>query len=131
MVVHPERPETVTTGWGWTIFAAFLILMSSAVTGTWGLVAILTDDYWGGDEVVAGHAALWGWLWIGFAVVQATVAIGVLLRNAFAVMFGIFLAAVNVISQAVGFDNYPIWSGIALALDALIIWALLAHGFDT
>ena len=130
MIVHPERRAEVSTGWGWTIFASLMMLLSSGVTGAWGVVAILSHDYWGGDQVVAGHEALWGWLWIGFATFQAAVALGVLVRNAFAVVLGILLAITNVISQVIGFDNYPIWSAVALALNALIIWALVAHGFD-
>lgn len=131
MIVHPEHPASVTTGWGWTIFASLLMLTGSAVTGAWGLVAILTDDYWGGDEVVAGHAALWGWVWIGFAVIQATVALGVLARNGFATIVGIGLAVISLLSLIVSFDNYPIWSAVVLVVDGLILWALIAHGFDT
>jgi hypothetical protein len=131
MIVHPEHPESVTTGWGWTIFASLMMLASATVNGIWGLAAILDDDYWGGDEVVAGHEALWGWVWIGFATFLAAVALGVLIRNSFAVLVAIGLTVLSVIAQAVTFDNYPIWSGVVLALDALILWALIRHGFDT
>jgi hypothetical protein len=131
MIVHPEHPESITTGWGWTIFASLMMLLSSLVNGIWGLVSILDDGYWGGDQVVAGHEALWGWLWIGFATVQGMVAFGVLFRNGFAVLLGIVLTVISVISQAITFDNYPIWSSIVLVLDALVLWALIRHGFDT
>ncbi len=130
MTVHPEHPTSLSTGVGWTIFAAAMMFISAAVNGVWGLVAILSDDYWGGDQLVSGHAALWGWLWIGFATFQAAVAVGVLVRNAFAVFVGIGLTIVSVIAQAIAFDNYPIWTAAVLILDALVLWALIRHGFD-
>jgi len=131
IIVHPEHREHVTTGWGWTIFASLFMLTGAAVTATWGIVSILDDAYWGGDQVVAGHNALLGWVWIGFATIQATVALGVLIRNGFAVIVAIGLTVVSVLAQAIGFDNYPVWSGVTLALDALVLWALIRHGFDT
>ena len=130
MIVHPEHPATTSTGWGWTIFASFMMLANATVIGVWGLVSILDDAYWGGDQVVAGHNALAGWVWIGFATFLATVALGVLIRNAFAVIVAIGLTLLSVLAQAVAFDNYPIWSAVVLALDALVLWALIRHGFE-
>ena len=130
MIVRPEHPATTSTGWGWTIFASVAMLASAAITAAWGVVSILDDAYWGGDQVVAGHNALLGWVWIGLATFQATVALGVLIRNAFAVLVGIGVTIISVLSQVIGFDNYPGWSAAVLVVDALVLWALIRHGFE-
>ena len=53
-----------------------------------------------------------------------------LIRNGFAVLVGIGVTIVSMLSQVIGFDNYPGWSAAVLVVDALVLWALVRHGFE-
>jgi hypothetical protein len=41
------------------------------------------------------------------------------------------LAALNAIAQLAFLSAYPIWATILIALDVLVIWALVVHGDET
>jgi hypothetical protein len=43
-------------------------------------------------------------------------------------MAGVVLVALNALGQLAFLSAYPIWSVIIIALDVIIIWALVVHG---
>ena len=124
-----DRP---TTGWvGWIMFAAIFMMIVGALNAIQGLAALFRDEaYWVtlGGAVVTFDVTTWGWIHLIFGILL--VGIGVLLMkgSTFARVIGIILVALNLIAQFSWTTLYPFWSLIAIAVDVLIIYALVVHG---
>jgi len=124
----PTVPAPRPAHTGWTVFAGLALLPVALLNLVWGFFEIANDYYFSGDTVTAGYHSLWGWLYILAGVALLLIAPLVFMRNP----VGLFLAAVAVVLNAVthvlGFGNRPVWSIVALALDALVLYALVTYG---
>jgi hypothetical protein len=94
------------------------------------LAAIIKSGYYviPPDYYVSVNATGWGWthLILGAVVVLAGFA---LFRGAmWARILGIFIAGVSMIVNFAFIPIYPFWALTVIAIDALVIWALAAHG---
>ena len=124
-----DRPST---GWvGWIMFAAIFMMITGALNAIQGLAALFRDEaYWVtlGGAVVTFDVTTWGWIHLISGILL--VGIGVLLMkgSTFARVIGIILVALNLIAQFSWTTLYPFWSLIAIAVDVLIIYALVVHG---
>jgi hypothetical protein len=105
-----------------------MLLPVALLNLAWGFFEIANDYYFTGDTLEAGSHSLWGWLYILIGVVLLLIMPLVFMRNP----AGLFLASVAVVLNAVthvlGFGNRPVWSIVALALDALVLYALVTYG---
>jgi len=121
-----------STGWvGWIMFAAIFMMITGALNAIQGLAALFRDEaYWVtlGGAVVTFDVTTWGWIHLISGILL--VGIGVLLMkgSTFARVIGIILVALNLIAQFSWATLYPFWSLIAIAVDVLIIYALVVHG---
>ncbi|GAA1208997.1 hypothetical protein LY12_001261 [Prauserella alba] len=124
--LHDMRPAQ---GTGWVTFASIMLVLVGLFNVLFGLVALFEQDYY-----VVGDAGLlvfdltgWGWihLVIGGAAVLAGVALTTGATWARAVAAG--LAGLNALAQVAFLPAYPAWSLVAIALDVLVIWAVVVH----
>lgn len=125
--------DTQTSGWvGWVVFGGIVMIIAGAIDALLGLTAILlpSNEYlFVTDEaVILLNAAGWGWwhLIIGAAIVL--VGIFVIQGATWARITGVVLVAINAISQLGLLGVQPWWSLIMIALDILVIFALIVHG---
>jgi hypothetical protein len=129
----PSRGSRVTepTGWvGWIWFGGTVMVLLGIFSVIEGIVALFNDKYY----VVAPQGLLvfditgWGWvhLILGALAIVAGVALftGAMWARATAVV----LLVVNAIAQLMFMPAYPFWALTVLALDIVVIWAILAHG---
>jgi hypothetical protein len=56
------------------------------------------------------------------------VGIGVFTGATWARICGVILCGLNALVQLVFLSAYPIWAVLIIALDMLVIWALIVHG---
>lgn len=68
----------------------------------------------------------WGWTELGLGIVIFAAGMCVFLGMAWARYVGAFLAVLSAIANFVFIPYQPLWSIVMIALDAFIIWALLA-----
>lgn len=68
----------------------------------------------------------WGWLELALGVVVFAAGMSVFLGMAWARQVGAFLAVLSAIANFAFIPYQPLWSILMVALDAFIIWALLA-----
>lgn len=120
-----------TTGWvGWGIFAATMMIIGGMLNALYGLVAVVNDDWvvWTNRADVYLDLSAWGWvhLIVGGLVVLA--GFGVLSGNVLARTVGVVLAGISMLTNFFFIPVYPLWSLIVITVDALVIWALTAHG---
>ena len=116
---------------GWVGFAGAILLFNGIFTITEGLVALIGPDTY--YTVVQGELFLfdvqgWGWwnLVIGTLLVLTGAAI---FRGAtWARVVGVMLAIVSMFVHMLLIPVQPWWSFIVIAIDILIISALVAHG---
>jgi hypothetical protein len=120
-----------TTGWvGWIGFAAVMMIIGGCLAMFQGFVAAFNDDWvvWGNRGAVYLDLTQWGWIHmiVGFCVLLA--GFGVLTGNVLARTVGVILATLSLIANFMFLPVYPIWSITVIVVDALVIWALTAHG---
>jgi hypothetical protein len=123
--------ENETTGWvGWVAFAGVMMIIGGALSTIFGIVAAVNDQwvvFQGGEDVYLDLSA-WGWVHIIVGLVVFACGFGVFTGNVFARTIGVIIAALSLIAQFFWLPVYPIWAVIIITIDALVIWALTAHG---
>ena len=121
------------SGWvGWIIFAAVFMIVIGAMNAIQGLAALFRDeDYfvslYNGNAVTFNITA-WGWIHLIFGILLVLVGIALMQGSTFARVLGIALVSLNLIAQFSWTTLYPFWSLIAIAIDIVIIYALVVHG---
>jgi ABC-type multidrug transport system permease subunit len=130
MRVPRRRPPARRSGSGWVVFAGVMLLVASVLNAIYGFSAIYNDDYVAEEEFLYGPVSLWGWLAVGIAVVMLITALGVFVRNAMATYLGIFIAAVNALVHLTAIGGATALSILVIAVDALIVYGLAAHGSE-
>ncbi len=114
---------------GWAAFAGVMMFLVGSLDALWGLGAVLNSDI----VVVGGHGAIvadittWGWIHLIFGSVVALTGIGLLMGNTAARWLGVFLVALNAITQIVWFPAAPLWAFLLILLDVTIIYQLTAR----
>ena len=119
------------TGWvGWVIFAAVFMIVIGAMNAIQGLAALFRDEaYWVTlqGNIVTFDVTTWGWIHLIFGILLVLVGIALMRGSTFARVIGIALVSLNLIAQFSWTTLYPFWGLIAIAIDILIIYALVVH----
>ena len=129
--VNSARTST-TTGWvGWARFAAVILIISGIFSGIQGLVALIGPNTYyvvSGGDLFLFDVAGWGWgkLILGVALLLTGLALftGALWARVVAVVIAVLSAVVQLLLV----PAQPWWSFIVIAMDVLIIYAVVAHG---
>jgi hypothetical protein len=124
-----QRPEV--TGWvGFVAFAGMILVLVGIMQGLYGLVAIFNDKWvvFGNQGNLVLDLTAWGWIHLAIGAVLVLSGIGVLLGNTVARIVGIVAAGLSMIASFMSLPAYPLWGLVVIALDALVIYALIAHG---
>lgn len=110
-------------------FGGVLLLVGSMMEFLQGASAIANDDLYsdGSDYLYRFDMQTWGTVHVIIAVLSAIVAIGVLARRSWGQVCGILIAGLSILGNFAFLPHYPLWSVIVIALDVLIIWALLTQ----
>lgn len=122
---------TETTGWvGWIAFAGVMMIIGGTLSTIFGFVAAVNDQwvvFQQGEDVLLDLSA-WGWIHIIVGIIVVLCGFGVFTGNLFARTVGVIIAALSLIAQFFWLPVYPIWAIVVITIDALVIWALTAHG---
>lgn len=127
------RPDTYDqpTGWtGWVGFAGVMMMIGGSLNIIWGIVALVNSHWvaWNHPTNLTLSVHSWGWALLIFGVVVLVSGFGVLTGNLAARIVGISVAAVGMIGNFFVVPLYPFWGLTIIAIEALVIWALAAHG---
>jgi hypothetical protein len=120
------------TGWvGWVVFAAVFIVIIGSLNAIQGLGAIFRDEaYWltRQGEVLVFDTTTWGWIHLLLGLAMIVVGVLLMQGSTFARVIAIGLVALNLIAQFTSAQLYPFWAMIVIAVDIVIIYALVVHG---
>jgi hypothetical protein len=119
---------------GWIRLGAILILIISMLEFFEGLIAIIRDDYYvlRPDQIVVVDLTTWGWLTLIWSIVLAVIGFALLAAATWARWAAIVVLSLNFIVQLgfVGSAQYPLWALTVLALNIVVIYALIVRWED-
>lgn len=120
------------TGWvGWLFFAGVILILGGVFQAIAGLVAIFNSTYFlvpSTGLVVSVNYTGWGWVHLIFGIVVVLAGFGVLTGQTWARIVGVILAGLSAILHIAFLAAFPVWSTIVIALDVIVIYALIVHG---
>jgi hypothetical protein len=125
--------STVTkTGWtGWVIFAGVILLISGIFSIVQGIVAVVgPNSYYVVTEgsLFLFDVAGWGWWNIIIGVLLSLTAVALMAGQTWARVVAVILVIISAIGQLLLIPAQPWWSIIVIAIEILVIYALIVHG---
>jgi hypothetical protein len=117
---------------GWTMFAAFMLILIGGFHIFAGIVGIIDDTFYAVTPkyVLQFDATTWGWIHTIGGVVLLLAGFSVLNGAVWARTVGVIVAMVSALAAFAWLPWYPVWGIAILVADVAVIWALTAHGRD-
>ena len=118
---------------GWIAFAGCMMVLLGSLHVIDGLVALFNDDFFlvgASGLLVSVDLTAWGWAHVVLGLVMAGAGYGLFAGHLWARVVGVLVALVSAVVNLGFLAAYPFWSGIMIALDVLVIWAITMHGSE-
>ena len=130
LVPAPRPARSVWTGW--IGFAGVMMMLGGTINACYGLVALVNDQWvvWANRGAMYFDLTTWGWILLGSGIVVFLAGLGVLTGNVAARAIGVLIASLSLIANFFFIPAYPFWAISVMAIDAVVIWALTAHGHE-
>jgi hypothetical protein len=129
----PAHGTRERTGWvGWVYFAGTMLVLLGTFNIIEGLVALFNDQFYVPTRqgLLVFDLTTWGWIHLLVGGLAVIAGVGLFTGAMWARVFGVILAGVNAIAQLAFLSAYPVWAVVVIALDVLVIWALVVHGSE-
>ena len=127
-VAYSESPS----GWsGWVVFGGVMMIMLGSFQIIQGLVALFEDGFYlvrPNGLVVDVDYNTWGWTHTIIGAVGVLAGLGLLVGNMAARVVGVVVACLSALVNLAFISAYPVWSAILIALDVIVIYAIIVHG---
>jgi hypothetical protein len=126
---HPNRAHS--TAWvGWVWFAAAMLVMTGSFNAMYGLVALFDDEYYaiGPQGLLVFDLTQWGWILLLLGALAVAAGLALFSGALWARIAAVALASINMLAQMVFMPAHPVWALITIAVDVLVIWAVIVHG---
>jgi hypothetical protein len=127
-----HRDIAQPSGWvGMVVFGGLMMIVAGTFHAMAGLVGLFNDSYWlvpSSDLVVTVDYTAWGFAHLVLGVLAIAAGAGILAGQAWARVAGVVLAVISALVNIAFLAAYPLWSMLIIALDVLVIYALVAHG---
>ncbi|HVQ18086.1 MAG TPA: hypothetical protein VMT27_03500 [Actinomycetes bacterium] len=125
---------TEMTGWvGWIAFAGVMMVLLGTFHAIQGLVALFQDEYFlvakSGLTVHVDYTA-WGWVHLILGIIIAGAGFALFTGKTWARALGVVIVMISAVVNIGFLAAYPIWSVLMIAVDILVIWALIVHGAE-
>jgi hypothetical protein len=128
-VATPQTREPVS-GWtvGFVYFAGAMMILIGIFHAINGLAAIFEDEFFvvGRNYVFDLDVTAWGWIHLIGGLIVIGAGIGVYNGAPWARTVGVIIAGLSAIANFFYIPYYPVWSVLIIALDIMVILALLA-----
>jgi hypothetical protein len=126
------RYEEAPSGWaGWVVFAGVMLIMLGAFQIIEGLVALFDDGFYAvrpNGLVVNVDYNTWGGVHTVIGVVGVLAGMGLIAGNMAARIVGVVIACLSAVVNLAFLSAYPVWSTIMIAVDVIVIYAIIVHG---
>jgi hypothetical protein len=121
---------------GFTMTAAILMMVGGAIGVFEGLAAILSNSHFyvvnanygfvHANYVFDTSVTSWGWIHLALGAVMFAAGLFLLADMMWARIAGVVVASFSALANFLFIPYYPVWSLLIIALDVVIIWALLS-----
>ncbi|WP_433383482.1 DUF7144 family membrane protein [Actinoplanes sp. CA-142083] len=131
---RPGRPGSAPgmTGWvGILAFAGIMMVLLGLFHVIEGIVSLADDSFYKerAAELALGISyTAWGWIHVVVGVIAVAAGTGIFLGMMWARVTGVLICVVSAFSSMLFLPAYPVWSTILIAVDVLVIYALVVHG---
>ena len=119
---------------GWVFFAGVLMVVIGVLDFFQGLIAIIRDNYYvlTPQQIIVFDLTAWGWIMLIWGLVVAAAGAALVAGRSWARWFAIVVAGLNFIVQLgfVGSSQYTLWALTVLALNVLVLYALIVRWGD-
>jgi uncharacterized membrane protein (DUF2068 family) len=116
---------------GWVRLGGILMLIIATIDVCQGLIAIIRSEYYvmAPNQIVVFDTTAWGWITLIWGIVVGIAGFGLLAGANWARWFTIIAGSINFIVQLgfVGSTQYPLWALTALALNAIVLYAVIVR----
>ena len=114
---------------GWIRFGGILLLIIASLDFFQGLIAIIRSDYYVlmPNQILVFDTTTWGWIMLIWGIVVGSAGLGLVMGATWARWFTIVVGSLNFIVQLgfIGDAQYPLWALTALALNAVVLYAVI------
>ncbi|MEU9300823.1 hypothetical protein [Streptomyces sp. NPDC048269] len=126
MTTTPTQVRDHPFASGLVVFASVMLIVVGILDVLRGIMGIVEDEVFVStpNYVFQFDVTSWGWLHLIFGAIAALVGFGLMKPRTWARIAGVAVAAVLIIINFLSIPYYPLWSLVAIALYAFIIWAL-------
>jgi hypothetical protein len=115
---------------GWITFAGVAALIAGGYNALSGIAALADDDTVAAQagEVLYGiDLTAWGWFWLLVGLLQLVTGVLILGRNPAGLWLGVGIACASGFFTVFVMFVFPLWAIAVLALDFLVLFALLTR----
>jgi hypothetical protein len=114
---------------GFAMFAGVLMIIAGLWAIILGISAILNDKVFVTTQGYLYEFDItgWGWVHLILGVLVGGAGIGIIQGATWGRVVGIAVASLSLLANFLFIPHYPVWSILIIALDVLIIWALIAY----
>jgi hypothetical protein len=127
---HGER--RAASGWtGWIAFAGVMLVLLGLASAVEGLTALFNPHYYQvapSGLAVSANYQVWGWLHFGMGVLAFVIGLGVLAGNRIARIAAAVIAGLSAVVHLAFLPAAPFLVVIVIAIDVIVIYAVVAHG---
>jgi hypothetical protein len=129
----PYRPESETWASGFAQFGAVIMIVVGAYQAATGVVALFGDEFFVATRnyVFQLDTTTWGWVHLVIGALVVLAGCGVLAKQTWGVVVGVVFCVLSAVANFAFIPYYPFWSLLIIALDVLVIWALLTYRAGT
>jgi len=123
--------QSQSSGWvGWVYFAGFLMLARGVFQAFLGVLALVNSTVYivGENRLVSLNFTAWGWIHIALGVILLTGAASVFSGRAWGRAVGAVMVTLAIFANLAFLPAYPLWSITLVAIDLLLLYALLVRG---
>jgi len=115
---------------GWIWFAGAMMILLGLFNAIEGLVALFYNTFYvvGPERLLVFSLTAWGWVHLIIGVLVFIAGCALFTGAVWARAVAVVLAALNALTQLVFLSASPVWGVIVIALDVLVIWAIVVHG---
>ncbi|MFF5205076.1 hypothetical protein [Streptosporangium sp. NPDC000396] len=123
--------RTQVTGWiGWIWFAGMMMIMVGVFNAIAGLSALFKGNLYvpTRNQLLVFNLTGWGWIHLLLGILLVVVGVCLVTGQTWARVVAIILVLLNAIEHMLFIPAYPWWSLLVIAIDVLVLYALIVHG---
>lgn len=111
-------------------FAGVFLILSGALNVLQGVIALVSDTYFrvSRESIFDVNVTTWGWAQLIGGVIVFVTGFAVLRRAPWARPVGVTLAVLSMAAAFFFFPGHVFWAMLVIAVDGLVIGALMAPG---